>query len=62
MSTPVSGLRVEALAESQELPASRLERLLGRAPSAWTIDDLAGLFDSQRLRLVSLLHVGGDGC
>jgi len=43
------------------LPASRLMRLLGRAPDEWTIDDLVALFDDQRLRLVSLLHVGGDG-
>lgn len=43
------------------LPASRLYRLLGRPSSDWTIDDLVAVFADQRLRLVSLLHVGGDG-
>jgi len=61
MTTPVSGLSEPAPAESRELPAGRLEGLLGRTPSAWTTDDLVGLFDRQRLRLVSLMHVGGDG-
>lgn len=43
------------------LPASRLERLLGKPPSAWTIDDLVAVFGRQQLRLVNLMHVGGDG-
>ena len=43
------------------LPASRLERLIGRPSSTWTEDDLVQVFMGERLRLVSLLHVGGDG-
>ena len=43
------------------LPASRLERLIGRPSPSWTEDDLVEVFTGQRLRLVSLLHVGGDG-
>ena len=43
------------------LPACRLERLLGRPARAWTVDDLAGLVRERGIRLVSLLHVGGDG-
>jgi glutamine synthetase len=61
MVIPGSDAGDPAQADARPLPASRLERLLGRAPAAWTIDDLAGVFDSQRLRLVSLMHVGGDG-
>jgi glutamine synthetase len=43
------------------LPASRLVRLIGRGPLAWDVDDLVSVFTEQRLRLVSLMHVGGDG-
>jgi glutamine synthetase len=43
------------------LPASRLHRLIGRPNTTWTVDDLVSLFTDQRLRLVSLMHVGGDG-
>jgi glutamine synthetase len=34
---------------------------LGRPREAWTLDDLSGVFEDQHLRLVSLMHVGGDG-
>jgi glutamine synthetase len=43
------------------LPASRLERLLGNPAPAWTADDLTGLAREHGIRLVSLMHVGGDG-
>ena len=43
------------------LPASRLTRLIGKPSTDWTIDDLVGVFSSQQLRLVNLMHVGGDG-
>lgn len=43
------------------LPASRLERAIGRPPATWTVDDLVALFLQERLQLVSLMHVGGDG-
>ena len=48
-------------AEPQALPANRLARLLGQAPGEWTLDDLVDLFAQRHLRLVSLMHVGGDG-
>lgn len=44
-----------------QLPASRLERLLGKANSAWEIEDLVRLTCDQGVRLISLMHVGGDG-
>jgi len=47
--------------EAPTLPANRLARLLGLAPFEWTLDDLVDLFADRRLRLVSLMHVGGDG-
>jgi glutamine synthetase len=43
------------------LPARTLERIIGKPPSAWTSQDLVELFRSRRMRLVSLMHVGGDG-
>jgi glutamine synthetase len=43
------------------LPASRLHRLIGRPNTTWSVDDLAAAFTDQRLRLVSLMHIGGDG-
>ena len=47
--------------QASQLPANRLSRLLGRAPDEWTLDDLVEIFVAERLRLVSLMHVGGDG-
>jgi glutamine synthetase len=43
------------------LPASRLARLIGKPSGSWTIDDLVEVFTRQHLRLVNLMHVGGDG-
>ncbi|MFB3854670.1 MAG: glutamine synthetase beta-grasp domain-containing protein [Vicinamibacterales bacterium] len=43
------------------LPASRLARLLGKLPSEWTLDDLVNLCGQIGVRMVSLMHVGGDG-
>jgi glutamine synthetase len=43
------------------LPAGRLARLIGREPEEWTVDDLAGVVGILGIRLVSLMHVGGDG-
>ncbi len=42
-------------------PACRLERLIGRPAPEWTADDLAALVHEQGIRVVSLMHVGGDG-
>jgi glutamine synthetase len=47
--------------DSRFLPARRFERLLGRPPRTWTADDLVTLYRDQGMRLVSLMHVGGDG-
>ena len=47
--------------QSLLLPASRLERLIGKPSSEWTVDDLVAVFVGERLRLVNLMHVGGDG-
>ncbi|MFI5372378.1 MAG: glutamine synthetase [Candidatus Eisenbacteria bacterium] len=43
------------------LPARRLERLIGRPAHEWTVDDLVDLTRRERVRIVSLMHVGGDG-
>ncbi len=42
--------------------AGSLESELGKPRSEWTIDDLVDLAGSRRIRIVGLMHVGGDGC
>jgi glutamine synthetase len=44
-----------------QLPAGLIERMLGKAPHDWSEGDLVDLFLDRRIRLVSLMHVGGDG-
>jgi glutamine synthetase len=51
----------KTLQEERPIPARTLERILGKPPASWTSKDLMELFCSRRLRLVSLMHVGGDG-
>ena len=43
------------------LPACRLVRLIGKPQQDWTVDDLIGVVGAAGIRLVSLMHVGGDG-
>ena len=38
-----------------------LESELGKPRSEWTIEDLTDLFASRNIRILSLMHVGGDG-
>jgi glutamine synthetase len=38
-----------------------LENELGKQRLEWTIDDLTDLFASRNIRVLSLMHVGGDG-
>lgn len=48
--------------EDQRLPvACLLERWIGRPSSEWQIDDLVGVFRDRDLKLLCLMHVGGDG-
>ena len=48
-------------ADSQPWPACRLTRLIGKTSDQWTVDDLVGVVGTLGIRLVSLMHVGGDG-
>jgi glutamine synthetase len=52
---------VPGSAGAEQWPACRLVRLIGKAPEAWTVDDLVGVVGALGIRLVSLMHVGGDG-
>ncbi len=56
---PGIGLQTEERAPV--LPASTLVRLIGKAASEWTLDDLMELVPAVGVRLVSLMHIGGDG-
>jgi glutamine synthetase len=47
-----------------DLPSSAGQGLateIGRARAAWTIDDLVSIARSRDVRVLSLMHVGGDG-
>jgi glutamine synthetase len=43
------------------LPACQLVRRIGKPAEDWTADDLIEVVADLRIRLVSLMHVGGDG-
>jgi glutamine synthetase len=43
------------------LPACTLVRLIGKPALDWTLDDLMDLVPAFGIRLVSLMHIGGDG-
>lgn len=43
------------------LPACTLVRLIGKPATDWTLDDLMDLVPAFGIRLVSLMHIGGDG-
>ena len=47
--------------DSPSLPAGDLERIIGRPPAEWTPKDLVDLVKERRIRLISLMHMGGDG-
>lgn len=43
------------------LPAAILERLIGKPAPEWSVDDIVGLVEQRGIRLISLMHIGGDG-
>ncbi len=51
---------VPTLAERRD-PTRTLHRDLGKPPSQWTIDDLVSFVRGRSIRVLSLMHVGGDG-
>jgi len=59
--TAGAGINQEEAYPGGTLPARTLERVIGKPPSAWTSEDLVELFRARKIRLVSLMHVGGDG-
>jgi glutamine synthetase len=48
-------------ATTPPLPACRLAQLMGKTRAFWTIEDLVEVVMEQEIRLVSLMHIGGDG-
>src|SRR5512140_1888022 len=42
-------------------PAQTLHRLIGKPPAPWTVADLMALVRERGIRVLSLMHVGGDG-
>jgi glutamine synthetase len=58
---PPSGARRPGMPPDAGLPTRQLERMLGRPAHEWTTDDLIGLVRAHEVRVLSLMHVGGDG-
>ncbi len=42
-------------------PAQTLHRLIGKPPALWTVADLVTFVAERGIRVLSLMHVGGDG-
>lgn len=47
--------------EVDALPADYMVRSINKNRTEWTLSDLINFFLTKKLRLVSLLHIGGDG-
>jgi glutamine synthetase len=58
-SYPATGLPAED--RPPVLPASTLVRLIGKSSTEWSVEDLVDLVPAFGIRLVSLMHIGGDG-
>jgi glutamine synthetase len=43
------------------LAGGRVEQLLCKPPASWDVDDFLGVVRDQGIRLIHLMHVGGDG-
>ncbi len=43
------------------VPKGQVERLIGKPEPEWTVDDMLDLVAEQGIRVVALMHVGGDG-
>ncbi|MFC2170892.1 hypothetical protein ACFLQJ_02825 [Calditrichota bacterium] len=51
----------DPVGDDRVLPAGKLQRIIGKVSSSWTIDDLIEVVRDRRIRIVSLMHIGGDG-
>ena len=56
-----NGVKASAPEAAACFPACKLARLTGTPAGSWTVDDLIALVRDQGIRLVSLMHIGGDG-
>lgn len=51
----------EISGSSRVLPAGKMQRLVGKPSSEWTVDDLIEVVRDHGIRIISLMHIGGDG-
>jgi glutamine synthetase len=59
---PATGTRAGPAREPADAEGgTQLERWIGRPAAAWSVDDLVRVFHERGLRLLGLMHVGGDG-
>lgn len=47
--------------DTPPLPKGRVERHIGKLSGEWTTDDFVALVTELGIRIVSLMHIGGDG-
>ncbi len=57
----VSGVPSQGIPDRRAVPIGHLERALGKPRATWTADDLVRFVQERGIRLVTLMHVGGDG-
>jgi glutamine synthetase len=55
-----SSKKTQAAGESRN-QAQALHRQIGKPANEWGVDDLSGFVQDQGVRVLSLMHVGGDG-
>jgi glutamine synthetase len=59
--TQATNRRSGAPSAAHSAEACTLVRAIGKPETHWTVDDLAGIVESHGIRLIGLMHVGGDG-
>jgi glutamine synthetase len=58
---PVTAHAQESPSSDRQDPAQTLHRHIGKPPAAWTVDDIVSFVRDRGIRVLSLMHVGGDG-
>jgi len=54
-------LEHDPVSEASHHRVQTLHRHLGRPADTWTVDDILAFVRDRNIRLLSLMHVGGDG-
>lgn len=49
------------LTDLPSIPSGTIERILGKDRNDWTMNDLVQFVLNEKIRLIALMHIGGDG-